>query len=80
MNPRVIKVIPQEGYSLLLTFSNDEVKKFDMKPYLAFGDFKELNDLKIFNSVKPFLGSVQWNNELDLCVDTLYSEGVLIVE
>lgn len=74
MNPRVINVKPEKDFSLLLSFSNGEVKKFDVKPYLSIGIFKELNDLQLFNSVKPFLGSIQWANGADLCPDTLYLE------
>jgi hypothetical protein len=74
MNPRVINVKPEQNFMLLITFSNGEVKNFDVKPYLGIGIFKELKDLSIFNSVKPFLGSVQWSNGVDLCPDTLYME------
>jgi len=48
------------------------VKRFDVKPYLGIGLFKELQDLSLFNSVKPCLGSIQWVNGVDLCPDTLY--------
>ena len=72
MNPRVINVKPEKNFSLLLTFSNGEVKRFDVNPYLGIGIFRELKDLCVFNSVKPFLGSIQWSNGLDLCPDTLY--------
>lgn len=72
MNPRVINVKPEQDFSLLLTFSNGEVKKFDVKPYLGIGIFKELQDMTVFNSVKPLLGSIQWVNGADLCPDTLY--------
>lgn len=74
MNPRVTHVKPERDFSLMLTFSNGEVKSFDVKPYLAIGIFKELKDLSMFNSVKPFLGSIQWANGVDLCPDTLYLE------
>ena len=75
MNPRVIRVKPEQNFNLLITFNNGEVKSFDVKPYLETGVFKELQDLSLFNSVKPFLGSIQWANGLDLCPDTLYLEG-----
>lgn len=75
MNPRVTNVRPLPNYFLQITFSNSEVKNFDVNPYLNIGLFKELKDLSIFNSVKPFLGSIQWSNGLDLCPDTLYIEG-----
>lgn len=72
MNPRVKDVIPQKDFSLLLTFENGETKRFDVKPYLEMGAFKELKDESVFNSVKPFLGSIQWSNGLDFCPDTLF--------
>lgn len=78
MNPRVVEVKPEKDFSLLLIFSNGEKKRFDVKPYLGKGIFKDLRDLSLFNSVKPFLGSIQWANGLDLCPDTLYLESKLI--
>ena len=74
MNPRVILVKPEQDFTLLITFNNGEKKLFDVKPYLEIGIFKELKELSLFNSVKPFLGSIQWANGLDLCPDTLYLE------
>lgn len=74
MNPRIKDVKPNADYTLTLTFDNDEIKVFDMKPYLKIGIFKELKDRSLFNSVRPFLGSIQWKNGQDLCPDTLYLE------
>jgi hypothetical protein len=74
MNPRVKHVKPIADFTLLITFNNGEVKSFDVKPYLGIGLFKELQDLSLFNSVRPFLGSIQWANGADLCPDTLYLE------
>jgi hypothetical protein len=76
MNPRVKAVKPNHNYTLMITFTNDEVKIFDVKPYLDKGTFKELRDKHLFNSVRPFLGSVQWQNGLDFCPDTLYLDSV----
>jgi hypothetical protein len=75
MNPRVKKVYPLENYRLHLIFTNGEEKVFDVKPYLETGIFKALKDIKLFNSVRPFLGSVIWEKNIDLCPDTLYMEG-----
>lgn len=74
MNPRVTNVKPAKNYTLKITFSNGETRLFDVKPYIEKGAFTELKDESIFNSVKPFLGSIQWSNGLDLCPDTLYLE------
>jgi len=76
VNPRVKKVKPNPDYTLTLIFTNDEVKIFDIKPYLEKGIFRELKDMSLFNSVKPFLGSIQWQNGQDLCPDTLYLDSI----
>ena len=74
MNPRVKNVHPNPDYTLTIVFNNGEKKKFDVKPYLDKGVFTELKDLKKFNSVRPFLGSVEWSGGHDFCPDTLYRE------
>ena len=76
MNPRVKEVKPNADYTLTIVFTNGEVKLFDAKPYLDKGIFQELRDKTLFNSVKPFLGSIQWQNGQDFCPDTLYLESL----
>ena len=76
MNPRVKAVKPNTNYTLTLTFTNDEVKIFDVKPYLQIGIFQELQDKGLFCSAKPFLGSIQWKNGQDFCPDTLYLDSI----
>jgi len=78
MNPRVKAVRPNPDYTLTLTFANGEVKSFDVKPYLNIGIFKELKDLSLFNTVKPFLGSIKWKNGQDFCPDTLYLDSIFL--
>ena len=78
MNPRIVDVKPQTDYLLRLTFTTGEVRIFDVKPYLNTGLFRELKDHSVFNGVVPLLGSVQWQNGLDLCPDTLYLESVIV--
>jgi hypothetical protein len=78
MNPRVAKVTPQSDFTLRLIFTNGEVKVFDVKPYLDKGIFRELSDPEAFNSVRPYLGSIQWKNGQDFCPDTLYLASVTL--
>ncbi len=78
MNPRVKAVESSPDYTILLTFTNGEIRRFNVKPYLEFGIFRELKNGSMFNSVKPFLGSVQWANGQDFCPDTFYLESVPI--
>jgi hypothetical protein len=76
MNPKVIKVEPEQNYMLNLWFANGEQRRFDMNPYLDFEVFQALKDQKMFNTATTFLGSVTWSNNSDLSYDTLYLEGV----
>jgi len=76
MNPRVKKVQPLTNYLLELTFDNNEVRVFDVKPYLDRGIFKELKDETFFKSVTTFLGTIKWPHDQDFCPDTLYEDSV----
>ena len=76
MNPRVTKVKPVINFQLELTFSNGEEKVLDMKPYLNTGRFVQLQNEAMFASVVCAMGSIQWQNGLDLCHDTLYEDSV----
>jgi len=76
MNPRVINVLPNSNFTLTLTFSNQEVRTFDMNDYLEIGTFQDLKNLEYFNNVRVVLGSIQWPNGQDLCPDTLYLESI----
>jgi hypothetical protein len=72
MDPRVKNVKPEKDYTLHLWFTNGEEGILDMKPYLDKGIFRELRNLSMFNSVRPFIGTIQWANGADLCPDTVY--------
>lgn len=74
MNPRIENIEVLRDFELQLTFNNGEVRVFDVKPYLETGIFRELRNVSIFKSVKPFLGSIQWETGQDFCPDTLYLE------
>lgn len=77
-NPRVVAVLPRSDHTLELTFTNDEIRIFDVTPYLNIGIFRGLQDLRYFNSVRPVLGSIQWRNGQDPCPDTLYLDRIPI--
>ncbi|MDP2888007.1 MAG: DUF2442 domain-containing protein [Bacteroidota bacterium] len=71
-------VKPLENYRLLLTFENGEKREFDMKPYLDFGIFQELKDLRIFRTVKTSFDSIEWENEADFDPEILYQKSIKI--
>ena len=75
MNPRVVAVVPNDDYTLTLTFSNGEVKWYDMKPLLDKGVFRELQNIGYFRCARidrDGFGTVEWPHEQDICPDTLY--------
>jgi hypothetical protein len=72
----IIDVKPLENYLLLLTFINGEKRKFDMKPYLDTGIFKELKDVSIFNTVKTCFDTIEWENKADFDPEVLYSKSI----
>jgi len=53
IRPKAIDVEPYPDYCLLVTFSNNEKRLFDVKPYLDFKPFNELRNITLFNTVKP---------------------------
>ena len=72
MSPKLKQVQPLDDYMLKLFFEDGVERFFDVKPYLDKGFFKELKDVSLFNSVKLQMGTVQWVNGQDFCLDTLY--------
>jgi hypothetical protein len=80
MNPHVQAVTPNPDYTLMLTFTNGEVRVFDVKTYLQTGIFQELQDLALFRIVTPCSGSIQWQHRQDFCPDTLYLDSTPISE
>ncbi len=74
------KVRPLDDYLLLLTYENGEKRKFDVKPYLDLGIFKELKDKTVFNTVRKSFDTIEWANEADLDPEIIYRDSVIINE
>ena len=83
---RIVNVVPQNDFTLLLTFDNGEVRRYDMRPSLQEGTvFAFLREWENFRRVylddahavawdiDPNVDSdVVWNNKVDLCPDSCY--------
>lgn len=83
---KVKEVIANEDYTLTVYFNNDEVRIYDMSGML-YGVFKVLQDKTKFKEVfidefgniawdvdKNIDSSINWNNRIDLCADSVYLE------
>ena len=75
---KVVAARANDDFTLDLKFEDDSVRKFDVKPYLEYGIFKELKDKSYFKRVKVAFGTVQWPNEQDISPETLYLESTII--
>jgi len=78
MYPTVKEVKPGNDYTLLLTFDNGDKKRFDMKPYLDKGIFRELKDISKFNTVHISFDTVEWGNEADFDPEVLFTNSEII--
>ena len=75
MNPRITAVTARDDYALLLTFTNGEIRLFDMAPYLGYPAFEPLRPVAFFKLARASHGTVAWPKEIDFDPDTLYLEG-----
>ena len=72
LRPTVIKVIPQNDFSLLLEFDNGENKKFDVTPYIKGSWFGKLKELSYFKCFRTRGFNIEWPDGQDICPDDLY--------
>ena len=75
---KVLEVRANDDFSLDLKFNDGSLRRFDVKPYLEYGVFKELKDEDYFKRAKISFGTVQWPNEQDISPETLYIESSVI--
>lgn len=69
---KVISVKPLKNYILQIEFDSNEIRFFDVKPYLDFGIFTELKNEIYFKDVRTSLDSIAWKNGQDFSPETLY--------
>ena len=74
---KVISVKPLKNYMLQIEFDSNEVRFFDVKPYLDFGIFTELKNEAYFKNVRTSLDSIAWKNGQDFSPETLYLKSVV---
>jgi hypothetical protein len=74
MYPCVIRVVPQEDFSLQITFDNGVEGVLDIKPYLDFGIFKRLKDKESFKRVSVAFDTVEWECGVDLDPEFIFNK------
>ena len=74
----VTNVEAKSDYTLILTFSTGEIKKFDMKPLLDFKPNRHLKKPALFKNVKIECGGVTWDDDTDIDPEGLYRESISV--
>jgi len=72
MYPSVIKVVPKNNYQVYIEFDNNECGVLNMRPYLDFGVFRKIKDLKKFSKVRVSFDTIEWENGIDLDPQFVY--------
>lgn len=87
---KITDVVPNENFTLTISFDNGEVRLYDATPLLQIGTvFAPFRDWDNFRRVyldenhcvswdiDPTIDSnVEWNNKVDLCPDSCYVDSV----
>lgn len=74
MNPRAKNVSYQSPYHLIITFTNGEIKKFNLQPYLNYPVYNDLKNESYCSKATVQNGTVVWSEEIDIDPDILYLE------
>ena len=70
-------VKPLDDFFLLLEFSNNEQRIFDVKSLFDKPVYKPLQDKELFEKVHIIYDyTIAWNEQIDMCPDSLYSHSI----
>jgi hypothetical protein len=75
MSPKIINAVMHENHTLTITFENNEVKMFDIVPYLRYEIFEPLKNIEEFKKFHLDFGTVCWECGAELSRDTFYIQG-----
>jgi len=68
---RIKELAANTDWTLLVTANDGRVGQFDLRPYLQYEAFKELNDIAEFMKIKNGGYFVEWECGADLSADTI---------
>ena len=69
-----------ENWEIIYTLENGEIRQFDVKPYLNFEAFQEINEISEFKKIHNGRYYIEWESGADLSLDTLNAKSVVIKE
>lgn len=77
MIPDVVAAVYEGDYRIRLKFDDGEAGMIDFSSYVEKGGiFERFKDIEFFRrfSVNAELGTLTWNNEIDIAPETLYAQ------
>lgn len=82
MYPKIVSVSPNDDYTLLVTFSDNKTKLYDINPLLTKNPFEQLKDKNLFFSVQVDVGGygISWNDFIDLSEYELYTNSQEVLD
>jgi hypothetical protein len=78
MNPRAQHVQALDNYCLLVTFDNNEQRKFDATQLFQYKMYEPIRNKHLFSLAKADGMCVYWNDDIDICPDILYQQSVRV--
>lgn len=80
--PRILKAQAIDNYTLVIEFTNQEVKQYDVRYLLDRPMFAPLRQPAFFKAfqVEPGGYGIVWNEDLDLSEYELWKNGVPVAE
>jgi hypothetical protein len=76
--PKPTAVVAADDYTLMITFNNDEMRLFNVAPYLIYPAFDALKTLSLFKNARVAHNTVVWNEDVDMAPESLYLESTPI--
>ena len=65
-------VVPQEDYTLLITFADGSKRIYNALPLLSKAIFADLRNLPFFLNARVSGDTVIWNDDIDIAPEQLY--------
>jgi hypothetical protein len=74
----VVGVQAHADFSLVLTFENNETRRFDMAPYMNQIPWSRIKEASLFCAARAEMGTVVWPGNIDIDPETLYERSVAL--
>lgn len=70
----LLSIIPNDDYTLVLIYSDDEKRVFDVKPYITGSWYGQLANPDYFKLVRVAYNTAEWPDGQDIAPHELYEE------